>query len=329
MRTLLQDTETNRRALLPGRYQRFVQSLQRKRWQWLIGLILGVLVYSYIASRLWRDWQSFDLAAFQLRYSLLGLSWLAQAMGILVAMWTWALLMRQMGYVIPFKRHVKVYTATNLARRLPGLVWWVVGRAYMYDRNGVSKLETSAGAMLEMVLTTTAALSIAIVTSVVAGSPLQKVSPVVLLALLAVLVVLLHPRLFEIARRRLRTSATIPRIKWHQLLLLFGYEVIVVALGGIALYMMIAAIYQATPAVLIAAIQGWALTVVSGSLLFWLPFDFGLSSGLLAVILGAFMPTPVALVVVVAWRFWAGVCELIWGLFGLIVGSPGREPVGE
>ena len=63
-------------------------------------------------------------------------------------------------------------------------------------------------------------------------------------------------------------------------------------------------------------------------MLFWLPIDFGLSSGLLVLILGTFLPLPVALVSAIAWRFWVGVCELLWALLGLLVSSPWREAVG-
>ncbi len=326
---MIHDAGTNNHTLIATCYRRFTRSVRDKRWQWAGGLIIGIVIYAYIAVRLWHDWSTLDLSAFQFRYSLLALSCLAQGGGTLVAIWTWMILLREMGYPIPFTRHVKVYTMSNLARRLPGFGWWVVGRAYMYDRDGVGKLETSAGAMLEMVLTTTAALCIAILTMAVSGTMAQNVSPFVLLALLTVLVSVLHPQIFALVRRRLRVSEAVPPIKWPQLLLLLACQGLVVALGGLALYWMLAAIHNVAPAALFGVIQGWALTIVSLSMLFWLPIDFGLSSGLLVLILGTFLPLPVALVSAIAWRFWVGVCELLWALLSLLLPSPRREAVGR
>jgi len=68
---------------------------------------------------------------------------------------------------------------------------------------------------------------------------------------------------------------------------------------------------------LAGAITGWALTIVASSVFFWLPFDLGFSSGVLTVAISMFVPAPVALVTVVTWRLWVGVCELVWSVLGL------------
>ena len=318
---VIQDRQLDKRALLKLQVQQIIQSVQHRRWAWFFSIILSSIVFIFFGVALWQDWRALDLRAFQFRYGMLAVSWLAHGGGTLLGIWTWAWLMRQMGYAIPFKRHIKVYTRSTLARRLPGFVWWIAGRAYMYDRNGVSKLDTSAGAMLEMLITTAAALGVAILTAGFSSGAERSISVPILLALFGVCAGLLHPRLFELVRRRIPRAQPPRRVAWSQLLLLFGCEMAVIALGGLALYFMLAAIYQVESTALAGAMQGWALTIVSGTILFWLPFDFGLSSGLLALALSIFIPMPAALVVTVAWRCWTGLCELIWGLLGLAVRS--------
>lgn len=322
---MIHETKTDKPNLVVMQYQRLAGSIRSKRWQWLAGLLIGGAIYAYIGLRLWRDWRTLDLSVFQLHPGTLMLSWGAHGIGTLIAIWTWMLLLRQMGYTLPLRRHIKVYTTSTLARRLPGFVWWVVGRAYMYDRDGIGKLETSAGSLLEMMLTGAAATAVALLTMLLSSGAPQMVNPLVLAGLFIVLLALLEPRLFSLIRRRLTLTTELPAIRWRQLLLWLVNEMLVIALGGVALYFMLAAIYPVTPIAVFGAVQGWALMVVSGMLLVWLPIDFGISNGVLVLILSAFLPAPVAFVVVVVWRCWVIVCELLWGVFGLFLPSATSE----
>lgn len=316
---MIRNNELHLRQMIETRVRRLLRSMQAKRWQWAAGLLICAALYGYVGLRLWRDWRGLDLSVFQLHYLPLGMSLLVQGAGTLLAIWTWMLLLRQMGYPIPFKRHIRVYTTTNLARRLPGFVWWVVGRAYMYDRDGVSKLETSAGSALEMILGAAAAAAVSAVMLLTTSLGDHQVNSVVVIAMLVALMSLLHPRLFSWLRARLGLSSAIPMIGWGHLLFWLVCQMMVIVTGGLALYWMLVAIYPIPTTAVFGAILGWSLTILSGSILFWLPIDFGISGAVMLLILSSFLPTPVALVVVVAWRCWVIICELIWGVCGLLM----------
>jgi len=314
---LLHHTRAQQARSIAALYRRLILSIQAKRWQWAAGVLIGIAIYSYIGLRLWRDWSKFDLSVLQFRYEFLGLSWLAHSAGTLLAIWTWMLLLRQLGRPVPFTRHLKVYTAANLARRLPGFVWWLVGRAYMYDHDGVDKRETVAASVLETVLIATAACTVVAISMAFPGLGTTFVSPFILIVLLVGFACLLHPRFIQMVWRRLHISDTMPRLSWRKILQVFGCEMLVVLLGGVALFLMLAAIYPVRSGGLAGAITGWALTIVASSVFFWLPFDLGFSSGVLTVAISMFVPAPVALVTVVTWRLWVGVCELVWSVLGL------------
>ncbi|NWG21519.1 MAG: hypothetical protein HXY39_14505 [Chloroflexi bacterium] len=57
--------------------------------------------------------------------------------------------------------------------------------------------------------------------------------------------------------------------------------------------------------------------MVTGSLLFWIPFDLGVTSGVLVIILSTMMPAPQALLILVIWRVWGMLVDLTWGAAGL------------
>lgn len=314
-----------RRAVLFTKTGGIVAKLGRtNKWQWAGGSVLVTGAYGIIAYRLWREWSGLDLSRFRIHYSILAASWLAHATGTLVAIWIWAVLMRQMGHTMPLKRHISVYSTSNLVRRLPGFLWGVIGRAYLYHRDGVSKLETSVAALMEMLLMTTAALAIGVLSAQVSSELPQQVSLPTLLILLIVCIGGLHPRLGEILRRRFPKLGVLPLINWRCLMLILSGEVVVIILGGVSLYFLLAAVYPVRADVLLVAVRGWALSIVANAVLFWLPFDFGLGSGFLVLLLGGSIPMPVAVVLVIMWRCWIGLLELLWGLAGLLC-SPSFE----
>jgi hypothetical protein len=53
--------------------------------------------------------------------------------------------------------------------------------------------------------------------------------------------------------------------------------------------------------------------------LFWLPESKGVTSGIVVVILATMMPMPQAIVLLIAWRIWNSLNEVLWGGVGFVV----------
>jgi hypothetical protein len=65
------------------------------------------------------------------------------------------------------------------------------------------------------------------------------------------------------------------------------------------------------------------------TLLAWLPSDFGLRQGPFLVMLTAVFPGSLVVVLLVAWRLWFNVMEVLWGGCGLAIALFWERKTGD
>jgi len=299
--------------------QRFRTSFQSRRWQWLLGLAFFVLVNGYIGYRLYQDRdQIAQLRNVQIEPVWLGLAFAVQTAGMLIAVGGWGGMLRRSGYGIPLRTHFRIYALSNLAARLPGIGMVAVSRAFLYGQRGVDGVQVAVLALLEPPVFGFAGLIVALVTFMVPGSTRDYANPWLLAGVLAALLLLLPSPLFRrlldwlVARHP--AAAT---LRWQHLLIWAVRNIATIILGGLALYFVCRSVSFIPESALIPLVQCWALLVVTGSLLFWIPFDLGVTSGVLVIILSTMMPAPQALLILVIWRVWGMLVDLTWGAAGL------------
>lgn len=299
--------------------QRFRTSFQSRRWQWLLGLTFFLLVNGYIGYRLYQDRdQIAQLRNVQVDPVWLGLAFAVQTAGMLIAVGGWGGMLRRSGYDIPLRAHFRIYALSNLAARLPGIGMVAVSRAFMYGQRGVDGVQVAVLALLEPPVFGFAGLIVALVTFMLPGSARDYANPWLLAGVLAALLLLLPSPLFRrfldwlVARHP--AAAT---LRWQHLLVWAARNIATITFGGLALYFVCRSVSFIPESALIPLIQCWALLVVTGSLLFWIPFDLGVTSGVLVIILSTMMPAPQALLILVIWRVWGMLVDLTWGAAGL------------
>jgi hypothetical protein len=300
--------------------RRLFTSFQTHRWQWIGGLLCFAVVNGYIAYRLYRDWgeiQSLGWDWLKPDAPLLGLAALIQLLGALTAIYGWNYILRQFGYQIPFRRHFKVYALSNLARKIPGIGWDILSRVYMYQRDGGDKVQVSVATVVEMTIFGISSALVALVTTMLPGSLTGYINPWWLLGVLAIFAVIIPSPLFRRFLNWLnRGEGGELQLRWHHLFNWALINVVTIFLGGVALFIFCRAFGLVDSSAFVPIVQGWALTMVSGVLLFWLPADLGVTSGIIVLVLGTMMPFPQALVVLIAWRIWNTLNEIIWGGIG-------------
>ncbi len=66
------------------------------------------------------------------------------------------------GYALGWWRGVRIYFHSGLARYIPGQYWYVLGRAYLAESQGIPKTVTAASTLVETVLVTGSAGGVAL-----------------------------------------------------------------------------------------------------------------------------------------------------------------------
>jgi uncharacterized membrane protein YbhN (UPF0104 family) len=300
---------------IQARVRRWAAAFQQSRWQWVVIGVFFVLVNGYILYRLYQDWGQIRALEWpRPNVALLALTAAVQFAGALLLVYSWNYVLRQFGYQVAFRRHFRVYMLSNLARKIPGFGWNIVSRVYMYRRDSGDVIKVTATSLAETVIFGIAAAAVALLALLLPGSRVEFLHPGILIAVLVGFVGVVPSPLFRPVLRWLnKGQAPEHQLRWPHLLNWTGMNVVVTVLGGATLYLFCRAFGLIAPGDFAVVMQCWALTVVVGALLFWLPASSGVSNSITVVALATLMPMPQALLLLVFWRIWVNLTEIAWG----------------
>ena len=128
----------------------------------------------------------------------------------------WRRIVGGFGYALPLRPAVRVWSASELARYVPGVIWQVAGRIYLVKPYGVPGSACAASQVLELILFLLANLLVAVGCLSVFG--LRHVHGSARLwfavgaALVPLLLLALHPRLFYGTLDRVMRRLNKPRL---------------------------------------------------------------------------------------------------------------------
>lgn len=255
--------------------------------------ILGLLVYrerDAFSQVNWRwDWPPL-LGAFGLLL-----------LGLLLMALVWAWLIRELGSNLPLARHFRYYVISHLGRRLPGTLWYVAGRSYFYAQEGESVRLVAAGSALELVLATVAGALVTLALWGMAATSLPSLYLGMLLAVTALGIVLVHPRVLRYLLRRM--DQKIPQtVNYGQIVLWLAVYAVVWLLGGVMFYALAYSIMQLSSEHMLYVVFCWTLVGTLSTFIVFLPTNFGFTEIGLSVLLSAVMPSSLAVLVAVLSR---------------------------
>ncbi len=209
-----------------------------KRVRLAIQLGIAVLVFGFLVLTVINQWA--EIKDSGVHFHVL---WLIPAFIILPTFYAlnalgWDLILRFLGYRLGVGRAQVAWGQPLLARYVPGSVLYVLGRVLLSERAGVPRRTTVASIVYEQALQATSAIAVAAYFLIshpdLQGQPLRWA----VLALIPILIVLLHPRVFgPIANRVLSAFGREPLpgvISLRGVITVFGFYIFnwgVVALG--------------------------------------------------------------------------------------------------
>lgn len=291
-----------------------------------------------VATRSAAAWRALPLQEFHFSAAPLGLSWLVQSAGWLLAVANWRLILGEVGAGgdVGYRGHLRAHTWSALGNLVPGSVWLPAGRVALYRRLGVSGVAVSAAIVVEWLVTGIAALALYVATLPFGITP-PWAALVALAATAGAGVVVLDPRVRRAglgwaARRLGREPGALDHLAAglgrRAVVLLVVRQAAVLAVSGVGLYFFMVAV--APKARLSDALGAWALSVAVANLLAWLPATILFREGALALALfPLYASGMVAVGVAVAWRLWMSVVLASWSVLAFATrgGDAGRGSV--
>ena len=267
---------------------------------------LGLLVFQQRDALLEHKWQ--------IKIGPLAISFILFTIAFLFAVYMWSVIMQDLGIKIRYWKHFQHYSVANLAKRIPGTVWYIASRSNLYREQGIPWQQTTLVSGVEVAVT----LVSGIIVGIFFGFSIIQQYKVSLWALILPIggsIAIFHPKMIRWLFLRFGVDATAFQyknlIKW-----IIGYMLIWI-LGGIILYT-IGNIFWAIPVKLIGYVIGsWVIVGIASNILFFSPSNLGITEVGLSLLLSRIMPSPIAVLISISARILLFLYDIIWALIAL------------
>lgn len=294
----------------------------------IVGVAFAVVVFGYLAWRAYQGVQQLSQTGVHFSSNRLLLSLACQAAGVLLAAAVWSDILHRLGVQTDYLFDLQVFCASAVARKLPGTVWYAVGRIALYDRTRCPKHPIIIALIIEA---TTVALAGLVAFGISLGTGLIQVPGTsdtdylsVLVAVLVTAAVLVQPFAVRFLIRRTSSKAKgefdeqYMSVHFGETLRWLIGEMGVVTLGAAVSFFSMKSIDVSMPIPFFSVLGAWGLAVAIGPIAMWLPGDIGLKDGFMYIALSTFISGPLAAVATLAWRLWVTLLELLFGLLSAV-----------
>lgn len=290
------------------------------------GYLVVALVLAFMSRALYLNWQSVRAYRWQFNYLLLGLAVLAALGTLSLYAWQWRFVVQRLGTRVSYPAAFRIYFLSNLGRYVPGKIWQFVGWFYLSEQAGIGRVQTFTAIAVNLGLQTLTGLGLGVaVLSVSQGGELRaRYWP--LLALIPLGVVALQPAVMEAllnwALRRLGHEPVALGLCTRDMALFTLGHMGCWAAYAIAFYLFVCSVHPVPLTGLPALGAAYAAAWVIGFLSLLTPGGIGIREGVLAYILGFWLPTPVAILIGLLSRIWMIAGELIGTGIAWRIGPP-------
>ncbi len=290
-----------------------VQSPRTRRW-----LQVGVVGLALIF---------FGLAALKLLPELGTYSWQVDPLYLLAAAvimvgrgpvgaYGWWLIMRQLGYKLPWWRSVRIVYYSNMAGFIPGSMWHAVSRVYLAEQEGVPRLITVISVGFEVVMVLLGSLVVSSFSLLAWHDAPVWVGVALLMGIMALL---LQPQtLFKginLALLKLKRKPLEVQLTARDMLRLLPTFVLNWALYGTLSWALVAALMPDLPLSLLPLLSGIFTVAWQAGYLTPIPQGVGVRELFLVSLLTglAGIPAPVAAAAALLSRVWSLLGVAVWG----------------
>jgi xanthosine utilization system XapX-like protein len=264
-------------------------------------IVLGIMIYQQRDILFNYRWQFHPIPII--------LSFIIFSLALFWASIVWGWIINSLGTKLSYQKHLRYYIVSNLAKRIPGTLWYVASRTQLYQSDGLSLKITTVASGMEMVLITLAGILVVLIFSTL-NVVQSQISPIILIIIFIFGIILINPKVVQwiLSRGNIEIS------KFDHRFIIKGilFYVISWLLGGIVLFEIGNVIYPIPIGSLTFFINSFTLVGVITTLLFFSPTNFGITEIGLSLLLSNVVPSSIAVIIAIAARIIMIVYEILW-----------------
>ena len=251
----------------------------------LVGVAITVAIFVWIFKPIVREWDAVSARVGTIRWTrfILASGMFAAFLFTFRAL-VWRRILSRFGHRLSLAPAVRIWSTSELARYLPGVIWQVVGRAYLAKSYGVRRSHCTASQILELTIFLLANLLVALACLVWLGikrmDGLAQAWMFAAMAIVPVLIFVLHPRvLYRLMNgilRRLGKPEIEPRLGFAALAGLLLWTVVGLLFQSLAIWLLVQEPLGGLQLAKWWVVAGaYCLAWCAGFLAFWAPGGLG------------------------------------------------------
>ncbi|OQY42392.1 MAG: hypothetical protein B6242_16265 [Anaerolineaceae bacterium 4572_78] len=254
--------------------------------------------------------------SFHLNPSLVVFSIIIGFSGLIFIVPAWHLILARLGKSISYWDDLRIYCYSFIGYAIPGGIWSFVGRAALYEREGVSAVQVTVAGVIEMMLIGVAGLIVYGGTLFFHESEQLWQRPEIAIGIAIIALIIIQPPIFNyicqfILQRFKQTTEYTISLSYTDLAIILSLEIVVIIIGGTAIYFLLKSFVATTSDLYITMVRVWAVGVAAGHLLFWFPGKPILRDGAIVLTLSQAITPSLALIFVIIVRLWTIVSAII------------------
>ena len=283
-------------------------------------LAASAAVLLFFAYGVYRDWGELSTHQWSINYSYLAFSLLLYGLIFFLNIWVWSSIAARLCQVTSFSRNLQAYCQANLAARLPGPLWHVGARVYLYQKEGVGRSFTLVGTFLELALKIASGVLISLVTlpfyvGETSLLPRYRTPTLMGLSLLLLISPLLLKKGVPLLTARLAGEETV--LDLRDTLLWSAEYSLCWLLGGLMLYWVANVVYPLPPTYAPTVIHIATTSVTLATVASLLPGGLLVREVSISVLLSRFVPLSMAIVISLLSRLLVTVADVFYSLASL------------
>ncbi|MBN2619942.1 flippase-like domain-containing protein [candidate division WOR-3 bacterium] len=294
----------------------------------ILSFIVIVLIFFFLIRTLVLNWENIPFNELHFNGWYIALSLLMLVLHFLSYSKSWQEIMIALGHDIKFTQSLWIIATTQIAKYLPGRIWYMIGRVYIGKKENFDSNLLAVSMILEICLLIITSGILFLIATLFSGM-LQATYIILGILLIIVAATVIHPRILSrlvslIVRLLHRKPVTIS-MSYVQMvrvsIFFFGLWLAQI----IGFYFLILAIYPADFSMLPTLMAAYTLSWITGFVVLFAPSGLGVREGVMTLLLSSILTTPLAIAMSFLSRIWFTFFEIVVFFVGLLVRRAGRR----
>jgi uncharacterized membrane protein YbhN (UPF0104 family) len=269
--------------------------------QRILGIAITVTIFYWMFKPVYLNWAAVKEPLSRMNWWYLALGAVMFAVFLFAfRVLSWWRILDKFGHRLPIAPATRIWSVSELARYLPGVIWQVVGRVFLIKPYGVSGSVCTTSQILELTIFLLANLLVALACLIWLGIKLEpQLRPHLLGALLLVpvLLIFLHPKvfygIFDRVMRRLGKGVIELRLRKRELFGLGVWAIAGLLWQSLAIWVIVHGPLQLQFTKWWVVAGAYCLAWCAGFLAFWAPGGLGVREAVFMMAMAAALPSPV------------------------------------